>query len=425
MVMGLVTVMGANLIETIYISALGTSELAALGFTFPLVMLLQSVTMGLGVGASSVVARRVGADDPSHAKVLVTHSLVITVLFIGIVILFFRPGLVWIFGVLGAEADIELMAVEYMQIWFYGLPFFAIAMVGTSLMRAIGDVATPGYLMAAGSFLQVLLGPALIFGFAGFPGLGLKGAAFAFIVARTTTFFLVLYFLNRNRMLVFSFGNFWISTREVFHVGLPAIAGNLIGPMTMTIITRLVAGYGSAVVAGFSLASRIETMLAMVIWAISMSIAPFVGQNWGGRKFQRVWRAVSLANSFALAWGALSYLLLLFAGSFIVYKLTDDVVVAEAASIYLLIVPAGMGLMGITANASNSFNALGQPLPPLLMSLTQMIVLTVPLSILGNFLIGFPGIFLGGLVAIIISATVMYFWLRRNLRLGERALLSS
>ena len=163
----------------------------------------------------------------------------------------------------------------------------------------------------------------------------------------------------------------------------------------------------------------------MVIWAISMSIAPFVGQNWGGRKFQRVWRAVSLANSFALAWGALSYLLLLFAGSFIVYKLTDDVVVAEAASIYLLIVPAGMGLMGITANASNSFNALGQPLPPLLMSLTQMIVLTVPLSILGNFLIGFPGIFLGGLVAIIISATVMYFWLRRNLRLGERALLSS
>ena len=219
--------------------------------------------------------------------------------------------------------------------------------------------------------------------------------------------------------MVFSWDNFWLSNREVFHVGLPAIASNLIGPLSMTFITRLVAGYGSATVAGFSLASRIETMLAMVVWAISMSVGPFVGQNWGARKFERVWKAVSLANIYAVCWGALSYALLFLMSPLIINAVTDDLAVADAAITYLLIVPLGMGLMGISANASNSFNALGQPVPPLVMAVIQMLVLTIPLAILGNFFLGFSGIFVGGLVAMLISASVIHIWLRKNLKLGK------
>ncbi|MBC09259.1 MAG: MATE family efflux transporter [Gammaproteobacteria bacterium] len=419
MVMGLVTVMGANLIETIYISLLGTDELAALGFTFPLVMLLQSMTMGLGVGASSVVARRIGADERVQATSIISHSLLITVIFVGIVSFLASLILSQIFDLLGAGKNIKSMALEFMEVWFYGLPFFAVAMVGTSLMRAAGDVATPGYLMALGSFLQVLFGPALIFGFSEWDGFGLKGAAIAFIVARTTTFLFVIYFLNKNKLLISSLDDFWLSTREVLHVGLPAIASNLIGPLSMTFITRLVAGYGSAAVAGFSLASRIETMLAMVVWAISMSVGPFVGQNWGARKFERVWKAVSLANIYAVSWGALSYVVLFLTSSLVINTVTDELAVADAALTYLLIVPIGMGLMGISANASNSFNALGRPVPPLVMSVVQTLVLTIPLAIVGNFFLGFPGIFVGGVFAMLISASVIHIWLRRTLRFGK------
>ena len=417
--MGLVTVMGANLIETIYISLLGTDELAALGFTFPLVMLLQSMTMGLGVGASSVVARKIGADERVQATSIISHSLLITVIFVGIVSFLASLILSQIFDLLGAGKNIKSMALEFMEVWFYGLPFFAVAMVGTSLMRAAGDVATPGYLMALGSFLQVLFGPALIFGFSEWDGFGLKGAAIAFIVARTTTFLFVIYFLNKNKLLISSLDDFWLSTREVLHVGLPAIASNLIGPLTMTFITRLVAGYGSAAVAGFSLASRIETMLAMVVWAISMSVGPFVGQNWGARKFERVWKAVSLANIYAVSWGALSYVVLFLTSSLVINTVTDEFEVADAALTYLLIVPIGMGLMGISANASNSFNALGRPVPPLVMSVVQTLVLTIPLAIVGNFFLGFPGIFVGGVFAMLISASVIHIWLRRTLRFGK------
>ncbi len=418
MVLGLVAVMSANLIETIYVGLLGTQELAALGFTFPLVMLMQSMTMGLAIGASSVVARRVGSSDVQSAKLIITHSLLLTTAFVVLVIMLVRPNLLWIFAVLGADQNAKVAAVEYMQVWFYGLPVFAIAMVGSSLMRAVGDVATPGYLMAIGAFMQVLFGPIFIFGVFGWPGLGLEGAAVAFVVARCIGFVFYLYCMLRDKMLIFSLDGFCQSTKEVFHVGLPAIASNLIGPVSMTVITRLVAGYGTAVVAGFSLATRIETMFAMVIWALSMSVAPFIGQNWGAGKFARVWRAVTLAHVFALCWGAFAFLMLLWVAPLAISQVTEDAQVAQAATIYLLIVPIGMGLMGITANAGSSFNALGQPGPPLVMSVLQMIVLTIPLAVLGNAWFGFAGIFGGGLLAVVISAAVMFFWLRRNLRAG-------
>ncbi len=418
MVLGLVSVMSANLIETVYISLIGTEQLAALGFTFPIVMLLQSLTMGLAVGASSVVARRVGAASMDQAKIIISHSLVITVLMIGVLIVLVQPNLQSIFGLLGAQAEVQTLAVEYMEIWFLGLPFFAVAMVGSSLMRAMGDVATPGYLMTLGAGLQIVLGPVFIFGVQDFEGYGLPGAAMAFVLARTIGFFFYGYCLHRDRVLVFSASGILGSTKEVFHVGLPAIVGNLIGPATMTFITRLVADYGSPVVAGFSLAARIETMLAMVIWALSMSVAPFVGQNWGAGRRDRVRRAVFLGHGLALAWGLFAYLILFVFSPIAIGLATDDQSVANAAQTYLLIVPLGMGLMGVCANAWNSFNALGRPMPPLLMSTAQMLCLTIPLAILGNNLFGFAGIFIGGLVSQLAVALAAFVWLQRSIQ-GE------
>mgnify|MGYP005676196051 FL=1 len=415
MVLGLVSVMSANLIETVYISFIGTEQLAALGFTFPLVMLLQSLTMGLAVGASSVVARRVGAARLDQAKIIISHSLLITLLLIVILAVAVQPNLPMIFELLGANAQAKALAVGYMEIWFLGLPFFAVAMVGSSLMRAVGDVVTPGFLMTVGAALQIILGPLFIFGFEDFSGLGVKGAAIAFVVARTIAFIFYGYYLHRDQMVAASLTGFWGSSREVFHVGLPAIVGNLIGPATMTFITRLVAEYGSPVVAGFSLAARIETMLAMVIWALSMSVAPFVGQNWGAGKRDRVRRAVFLGHVFAIGWGAVAYLALYVFSPTAIGFATDDPLVADAARTYLLVVPLGMGLMGICANAWNSFNALGQPMPPLIMSAAQMLIFTIPLALLGNHLLGFVGIFVGGLFSQVVLAVTAFFWLRRSI----------
>ena len=416
MLFGFVAVMGANLMESLYIGRVGTLELAALGFTFPLVMTLQGMTMGLGIGASSVVARSIGAADWDRARRLITHSFVLVLLFValvaGLVFVFLTP----IFELLGADRQAQALARGYMTIWLIGLPFFAIAMVGSSLMRAAGDAVKPSYLMTVGAVIQIAIGPPLIFGFEGFEGMGLTGAAFAFVIARGISFVMYGYYVAKDRLLVWSFGGFISSSRAILHVGLPAIAANLISPISLTVITRLLAGHGAAVVAGFSVASRIETMLAMVMWALSMSVAPFVGQNWGAGLFERVQRALRVANIFALSWGLFAFACLYWLGPRLIALVNDDPEVIEAASVYLLIIPMGMGLMGVVANSTSSFNALGMPGPPLMISLLQMLFLSVPLALIGNYLFGYRGIFIGSVVGISVTAFVAFVWLRITIR---------
>ena len=419
MLLGFVAVMSANLIETLYIGNVGTQELAALGFTFPVVMGLQGMMMGLGIGASSVVARSIGSGEWRRAKALITHSFVLVLAFVALITLFMALFLEDIFSLLGAKDEILDMSVAYMRVWLLGVPFFAIAMVGSTLMRAAGDAVKPGYLMVVGAVLQVALGPVFIFGLFGFSQMGLAGAAIAFVAARTVSFLMYVYYVYKDDLLIFDLNNFWQSSRDIMHVGLPAILSNIIGPVSMSVITRLLAGHGAVVVAGFSVASRIETMFAMVMWALSMSVAPFVGQNWGAKYFKRVTRSLRIGNLFALAWGVFSYLVLIVLGPFVISLVNSDQEVIDAATVYLMIVPLGMGLMGVMSNCMSSFNALGQPGPPFIMSVCQMIFLSIPFAILGDYLFGYRGIFAGGVLSILIIALVSYVWLKRNIRFGE------
>ena len=289
MMMSMVSFMAASLAEMMFIGRVGTNELAAISFTFPVVYTLQGVSMGLGVGASSVVARATGLGETGRVRRLVTHCLIL-----GTAVSILLAVGTWfvlrdIFVLLGAEGQVLDLIVVYMEIWLIGLPIFTMTFVGTTLLRAIGDAKTPGYLSALGSVLHIMFSPAFIFGFGPIPALGLEGAAIAFILARHLAFTLFVYCLVfRDRMLVADLGDFAKSSRDIMHVGLPAMASNMIMPISMSVMTRLLAGHGVVVVAGFGVASRIESLLVMVIWAVGMSISPLVGQNWGAGAYDRV-----------------------------------------------------------------------------------------------------------------------------------------
>jgi Na+-driven multidrug efflux pump len=303
-----------------------------------------------------------------------------------------------------------------MSIWLIGMPVFAMESVGMTLMRAYGDAVTPGYLSAAGALLQIVIAPFFIFGIGFFPELGLAGAAVGFVIARSITFLLFTYvFVFRDKMLLLDLAGFSQSVREILHVGLPAMAANLIMPVSMGVTTRLLAGHGTAVVAGFGVAMRIEFMAIMMIFAVSMSISPIVGQNWGAKLYDRVKTVMRSADIFVMAWGVFSYLLLIVFGSFFVGLINNDPHVVEAAYNYLLIGPLAVGAMGVTFNATHCFNALGKPMPPLIISLLRMVVVNIPLILLGNYLWGYMGIFAGTVVTTIVLAVVARRWVNHTI----------
>ena len=418
MLLGITTMMGQGLIDTWFIGQVGDRELAAFGFGFPILMIVTSVAIGLGAGTSSVVARAIGADDHRRARRLATDSLLLSFLMTGAISLVGMMTIDPLFRLLGAPEDMLPLIRPFMMILYAGVPFIVIGMVGMASMRATGDARLPGKLMVLASVLNVILDPILIFGLGPVPALGLNGAATAALLARSTIFLLTVY-LMRFRLDLVSFNKPDIheltsSWRDILHVGLPAAGTNAIVPLGAAIITAMIARFGPEAVAGFGVASRIETMMLVAYFAMSSIIGPFVGQNFSAGREDRILRALWLCTVFCIGSGlAIAAFLALLSG-IVPGFFSDSPNVIRVTQLFLWIVPVSYGTYGMVMVMNASFNGIGKPMPAVWISVARMLVLYVPLAFVGRFLFGVPGIFVAYAVANIVTGIGSYIWARNT-----------
>ncbi len=425
MAMGTITMNVAMLAEAIYLGILGTEALAAMGFAFPLTITLFAFAGGIGSGASSVIARAMGAGERARAALLITHAQILAVL-IGAALAFL--GYIFaaeIVQALGAKDLVLDLTIRYLRVYMLGVPFFMLGIVGSTLLRATGNAASPGIIMTVGSILQIALGPVLIFGWFGLPELGIAGAAWAYVGSRILSVALYAWLLVKARLMRLELTGIFKSWTSIMHVGGPAIASGLVMPASMLIITRLLANHGHEVVAGYNVASRVETMAHMILWSCSSSVEPFVGQNWGARQFDRVKRALFLAHSFCLAWGALTFVVMILFGSYLVSLIDNNPIVVETATMFFLCVPLSIGFMGMMQVANSSFNARGLPMPALVISLLRSLIVFVPLALIGDRLWGYTGIFVATAVTNVVLGVVAWQWNRRSVSTQATALLAT
>ncbi|MCY3811327.1 MAG: MATE family efflux transporter [Gammaproteobacteria bacterium] len=410
MAMGSLSMNASMFAEAIYLGIIGTQALAAMGVAFPVTITLFAFAGGIGTGASSVTARTIGAGDREGAALLITHSQFLA---LGTGIVLGALGVMYAYDIvslIGATGDLRDLTTEYLTVYLLGFPAFMLSIVGSTLLRATGNAKSPGIIMTAGSVLQIALGPPLIFGWFGIPGLGIAGAAWAYVISRTLGMGLYVVLLLRARMVRWSFVGMLDSWRRIMHVGGPAVASGLVMPAGMLIITRMLIGHGEAVVAGYNVASRVETLAHMILWSASSSVEPFVGQNWGARFYDRVKQALSLTHRFSLAWGVVTFVLMVLVGKSIVAVIDDNPTVIEVSVWFFYIIPLSIGFMGMTQIASSCFNALGKPTPSLVISLLRALVIIVPLAILGNYLFGYVGIFIATAITNVVVGLLAWQW---------------
>ena len=406
----------ASMIDTIYVGWIGAPELAAVSFAFPLMIAMVTIATGLGIGAASISARAMGAGDMRRVSRVSTDALLLcTVLVMAccvLAFLFMEP----LVRLLGAQGEVLWLTVAYMEVWVWGLPLFSIPMVGTGMMRAVGNARVPAVLLSAGAGLQVIIAPALIFGIPGVnEGIGLQGVAWAFGSSRLLIFVAAMVLMGRMGLLVANapaFSERLESWRAVLRIGVPSMISNLVGPVSLGVTIALLARHGDTVVAGFGLASRIEMLATMLIGAVAGSTGPFAGQNWGAGLPERIFRAQSLAYRFSHAWAVVAALLLFVFGRSIVGLITDDPGVIEASYLFLVIVTITYGFMGVGQVASATFIALGKPMQPLILAAGRMIVFYIPLALLLEIPFGFAGIFLATAICNVLLGTVGFFWIR-------------
>ena len=248
---GIFAMMLQSFADTYFIGQVGSDQLAALSFAFPVLMVVTSVAIGLGAGTSSVVARAIGSHNQRRVRRLTTDSLIIsfaiTIVIVILGILLIDP----LFRVMGAPPEMMPMIREYMLILYFAVPFVVVGMVGMSAMRATGDTVLPSILMVAASIGTILLDPVLIFGLGPIPAMELNGAALALALSRTILCLCGIAYLHwRLGMLSFSkpdMEELKESWRDISHVGIPAAATNAIIPLGVGVITAMLARHGPEV----------------------------------------------------------------------------------------------------------------------------------------------------------------------------------
>ncbi|MDH3688473.1 MAG: MATE family efflux transporter [Gammaproteobacteria bacterium] len=414
MIWGILAIMSMYLADTYFVGQLGPRELAALSFTFPVVMVVVSLSIGLSAGTSSVLARAVGEHDNQKVRRLTTDSLSLSLVLVVIVSAVGIATIDPLFRWLGATEDLLPLIHDYMELWYVGMVFLVVPMTGMGALRATGDSKTPGFVMTAAAIVNLVLDPLLIFGLAGLPRMELTGAAAATVIARAVTFVITLWGL-KFKLNVITFARVTIaevlaSWSRIMHVGLPATGTNIIIPVANGIAVAMISQYGPNAVAGFGVATRVESLALVIFYAMSAVIGPIVGQNLGAGKLERISEAMRLSMIFCVTLGLALALVLGLGAKPIASLFTDEPAVIAVATDYLWIVPISFGAAAVVMIVNAAFNGLGKPIPAVIVSVTRMIVLFLPLAFLGGRWFGVSGIFAALSLATLIVGVGAYMW---------------
>ena len=417
MIFGGLSMVIFNLTDTFFVGQLGTVQLAALSFTFPVILFVNSLAHGVAIGASAVISRAFGKGDHKKVKRLTTDSLILSLLFVGFVVGVGPFTIEPLFHLLGASSEVMPYIVQYMTIWYLSVIFMVFPMIANNAIRASGDTKIPGIIVVFAAIINIILDPILIFGLGPVPRLEIVGAAIATTIARAIMSIMSLMILHyKEDMLAFelpsskSVVDNWV---QVLYIGLPAAGTKLVLPIATGVITSMVAIYGSSAVAGFGVATRVEYFAIVVITALGSVIGPFIGQNWGASRFDRIKSGIKFSFELSLIWGLIVFAILAFLGGAIGSVFSSDPDVISVTRLYLLIVPIGYGLYGILVIATSAMSVLKKPIHASTLSFTQTFILYIPLAYFGSHLFGLLGIFIALTISYFVSGIIANFMLNR------------
>lgn len=424
MMFGMVSLMLFNLADAWFVGQLGTDPLAALSFTFPISFSITSLAIGLGVGTSATLARLIGSGQRERVARVATDNYLMAILVTALTGLLGQFLLPTVARLLGAPFELYPLIEGYMSIWFFASIFMVLNMVCNATFRATGDTRITASIMLGSSVLNFALDPILIFGWGAIPPMGIEGAALASLIAWALTSIVALYVLKRfKKMLLLEWlrwPDIWHNWRAVLRISLPAALSNMMTPVANGVLTAVVARHGPEAVAAFGVGNRLESLSLLVCLALSMTLPPFISQNFGAKLIQRVQGAYQSAIQFALIWQLLVYLLLALSAGWVAQLFSDDPDVLRWLTLWILIVPLGFGFQATTFLSSSTFNALHQPLRAMRVSLVRLFLLYVPLGWLGNHLFELKGMFVALVCANALTALFAWFWMIRfQRRLAE------
>lgn len=416
MVFGMVAILLFNLVDTFFISLLGTDALAAVSFTFPVTFAVNCITMGVGVGLSASIGRLLGQGNSRHAAQLTTHGLILA---IGLIIIACFIGFFTIdplFRLLGAEDKLIPLIHQYMSIWYLTIPLLVIPMSSNSAIRATGDTKTPAKIMMLAGLINGILDPLLIFGYGPFPELGIKGAAIASGISWFGALCASFYVLTHKVKLLAlpKMSSLFSDWKQILSIGTPAGLSTALNPISGAILMMMLASQGTIAVASYGAAQRVESLMLLVMISLTSALSPFVAQNLGAKQPERVKEAIFLAVKFSVLFQLFLYILIVPLSIPLSHLFSQDGLVQHGLWMYLICVPFSYGFQGIIMVLVSSLNAMQKPLHSFSWSFMRLFIFTLPTAWVGSHYYGMEGLFIGIAIGNILGGTTAWIYIKRS-----------
>jgi putative MATE family efflux protein len=406
-------------VDVFFVSRLGPAAIATVGLTESMLTIIYAVAIGLGMGATAIVARRMGEEDPDGAARAAVQAIVlglcVAVPLGGLGFAFARPLL----GLMGATPDV-LANSRFTAILFGCNGVILMLFLINAVFRGAGDAAIAMRVLWVANFFNICLDPCFIFGLGPFPHLGVAGAAVATTTGRSIGVLVQLFALSRGN------GRIAIARR---HLKLePAVMLNMlklsgsavfqmmIGTTSYIGVMRIFSSFGSVAVAACTIVIRIIMFVLMPSWGLSNAAATLVGQNLGAQQPQRAEQSAWRATAYNVAvLGVLGIIFVIFA-DVVVGWFTSDPAVAPIATLGLRIVSGGFPFYAAGYVLTQSFNGAGDTLTPTLINLGCFWMFEIPLAYVVSITLGYgpSGVFWVMAIAFSVMSLVSGWLFRRG-----------
>ncbi|WP_165310075.1 MATE family efflux transporter [Vibrio ziniensis] len=419
MMFGLIAILMFNLVDTFFISLLGTEALAAISYTFPVTFVVNCITMGIGIGLSTNIGRLLGQGAAHNAARFSSHGIMLAIV---LVIAASSIGYFTIeplFLLLGAKQELIPLIEQYMQVWYLTIPLLVVPMTGNSVIRATGDTKTPAKIMMLAGVINGVLDPLLIFGYGPFPELGIQGAAIAsalsWLGALIGSFYVLI---KRVKLLAAphlpSLRHDW---NQILKIGTPAALSTAMNPLSGALLMMMLSNHGTAAVAAYGAAQRIESILILVLMSLTSSLTPFMAQNLGANNPRRSFAGLFISLRFSLLFQLMIFVMMVPLSIPLSKLFSQEADVQDLLWHYLLVVPFSYGFQGVVMMLISALNALHLPIKAFQWSFMRLFVFTLPVAWMGSQLYGIEGLFIGiaaGNVAGGLLGYLYALWLRKS-----------
>ncbi|PNI02748.1 MATE family efflux transporter [Vibrio diazotrophicus] len=419
MIFGLVAILMFNLVDTFFISLLGTEALAAISYTFPVTFIVNCITMGIGIGLSTNIGRLLGQGSANNAARFSSHGILLAVV---LVIVASSIGFITIeplFLLLGAKQELIPLIEQYMQVWYLTIPLLVVPMTGNSIIRATGDTKTPAKIMMLAGIINGVLDPLLIFGYGPFPELGIQGAAissaFSWLGALICSFYVLI---KRVKLLAIPhFPSLYKDWNQILKIGTPAALSTAMNPISGALLMMMLSSHGTAAVAAYGAAQRIESILILVLMSLTSSLTPFMAQNLGANNPTRSFAGLFISLRFSLLFQLMIFVMMVPLSIPLSKLFSQEAAVQDLLWHYLLVVPFSYGFQGVVMMLISALNALHLPIKAFQWSFMRLFVFTLPVAWIGSEIYGIEGLFIGIAAGNIAGGLLGYLyalWLRKT-----------